>query len=71
MTPKREWCGSVPVKNIEASEIVVSDAMIDTGLEILEEVDEWPVTRFRLERAFQAMCLQSLKESAHGCSALG
>ena len=71
MTAKKQWCVSGPARNIEASEIVVSDAMIDAGLEILEEVDEWPVTRFRLERAFQAMCLQSLKESVHECSALG
>lgn len=46
-------------------EIPVSAAMIEAGLDILEEIDERPLSRLRVERAFQAMYLCGFQESAH------
>lgn len=44
-------------------DVPVSAAMIDAGLEILEEIDERPLSRIRVERAFQAMYLCGFQES--------
>lgn len=44
-------------------DIPVSAAMVEAGLEILEEIDERPLSRLRVERAFQAMYLCGFQES--------
>lgn len=44
-------------------DIPVSAAMVEAGLEILEEIDERPLSRLRAERAFQAMYLCGFQES--------
>ena len=40
-----------------AEDIPVSAEMVDAGLAVLEEIDEWPISRSRVERAFQEMYL--------------
>ena len=50
--------------DLTLDDIHVSDGMIEAGLAVLEEVDELPVSHFRLERAFQAMCVRALQEEA-------
>lgn len=49
---------------LRAEDIPVSTSMIEAGLEVLEETDDRPLSRFTVERAFQAMCLCGLAESA-------
>ena len=49
--------------------IPVSAAMIEAGLSVLEETDEWPLSRLTVERAFQEMCLCGLRESVLESSA--
>ncbi len=46
-----------------AEDIPVSVAMVDAGLAVLEETDDWPISRSRVERAFQEMCLCGFLES--------
>lgn len=47
-------------------DVPVSAEMIEAGLEILEEIDERPLSRIRVERAFQAMYLCGFQESGRG-----
>lgn len=55
-------------RSINADDIPVSDAMIEEGLYILEEVNELPLSTERVGRAFRAMYLcgylESLRESS-------
>ena len=50
----------------KSEDILVSSAMIEIGLIILEETDERPLSRSTVERAFREMCLCALKEELHG-----
>lgn len=54
--------------DLRAEEIPVSASMIEAGLAVLEETDDRPVSKFTVERAFQAMCLCGLRESVHESS---
>lgn len=54
---------------IRAEDIVVTSAMIEAGLAVLEETDDLPLSRFTVERAFQEMCLCALKEESREGSA--
>ncbi|MNE95746.1 hypothetical protein D3C77_367010 [compost metagenome] len=55
---------------VRAENIIVSSAMIEAGLAVLEETDDRPLSRATVERAFQAMCLCGLQESAPESSGL-
>ena len=46
-----------------AADIPVSAAMIEAGLAVLEETNEWPLSTGRVERAFQEMYLCGFFES--------
>lgn len=46
-----------------AEDIPVSAAMVEAGLAVLEEIDDWPISRSRVERAFQEMYLCGFLES--------
>ena len=56
--------GLVETGSIRAEDIVVSSAMIEVGLAVLEETENRPLSRLTVERAFQEMCLRGLQESA-------
>lgn len=53
-------------KTISAEDIPVSRAMIEVGLAVLEETEEWPLSRSTVERAFQEMYLCGFLESERG-----
>lgn len=53
---------------LRAEVIPVSASMIEAGLAVLEETDDRPLSRSTVERAFQAMCLCGLAESARESS---
>lgn len=46
-----------------SEDIPVSAAMVEAGLAVLEEIDDWPISRARVERAFQEMYLCGFLES--------
>lgn len=48
----------------QPEDIVVSKAMIEAGLAVLEETDDRPLSRSTVERAFQQMCHCGFQESA-------
>jgi hypothetical protein len=48
---------------LRPEDIPVSSSMVEAGLAVLEETDDRPLSRFTVERAFQAMCLCGLAES--------
>lgn len=52
-------CGSI----LCSEDVPVSVAMVDAGLAVLEEIDDWPISRSRVERAFQEMYLCGFLES--------
>lgn len=53
-------------------DIVVSRAMIEVGLAVLEEADDRPLSRSTVERAFQQMCHCGFRESAaSSCGRIG
>lgn len=47
----------------QPEDIVVSKAMIEVGLAVLEETDDRPLSRSTVERAFQQMCHCGFRES--------
>lgn len=49
--------------SLRAEDIPVSPSMIEAGLSVLEETDDRPLSRFTVERAFQAMWLCGFLES--------
>lgn len=59
---------SVAQQRMLPEDIPVSTAMIEAGLEVLEETDERPLSRLTVERAFQAMFLCALTEFPLGSS---
>ncbi|MOA38365.1 hypothetical protein D3C78_1600420 [compost metagenome] len=52
------------VSVLRPEDIIVSEAMIEVGLAVLEETDDRPLSRATVERAFQEMCLCGLQQSA-------
>ena len=48
---------------LRAEDIPVSPSMVEAGLAVLEETDDRPLSRFTVERAFQAMYLCGFLES--------
>jgi hypothetical protein len=61
-------CSGLPSSNFSAMDIVVTPAMIDVGLSVLEETDDRPLLRSTVERAFQEMCFLSLREVTDECA---
>lgn len=56
----------------QPEDIVVSRAMIEAGLAVLEETDDRPLSRSTVERAFQQMCHCGFRESvASSCDRTG
>ena len=55
--------------SFSAEDIQVSDSMIEAGMAVLEETGTWPISRFTVERAFQAMCRCAIEESPRAKSA--
>lgn len=52
-------------------DIIVSRAMIEAGLAVLEETDDRPLSRSTVEKAFQQMCHCGFRESvASSCGRL-
>ncbi|RMS14578.1 hypothetical protein ALP72_02141 [Pseudomonas coronafaciens pv. coronafaciens] len=49
--------------SLRAEDIPVSSLMIETGLAILEETNDQPLSRLTVERAFQEMFLCALRVS--------
>ena len=48
---------------LRAEDIPVSPSMVEAGLSVLEETYDRPLSRFTVERAFQAMYLCGFLES--------
>lgn len=55
---------TAPVAAFRPEDIVVSKAMIEVGLAVLEETDDRPLSRSTVEKAFQQMCHCGFQESA-------
>lgn len=56
---------------LQPEDIVVSRAMIEVGLAVLEETEDRPLSRSTVERAFQQMCHCGFRESvASSCGRL-
>ena len=62
-------CLNADHASISAQNIPVSSAMVEVGLGVLEETNNWPISRPTAERAFQEMYLCGFLESASVSSA--
>lgn len=51
---------------LRPDDVVVSKAMIEVGLSVLEETDDRPLSHATVGRAFQEMCLCAMREAARG-----
>jgi hypothetical protein len=59
----RQVCTTEKLGVVRPEDVVVSKAMIEVGLSVLEETDDRPLSRATVERAFQEMCLCAVREA--------
>lgn len=60
----QQVCTTEKLGSLHPEDVIVSEAMIEVGLSVLEETDDRPLSRATVERAFREMCLCGFQESA-------